>query len=89
VRRMFATYIQRAEVNADLTKPAMVSAGDLVMVEVPHNCAIYAVDPVSARDVALSWFEAGVHAVSRTAEGWEAEFDLLWQKHGIARWEDA
>ena len=66
-----------------------IEFGDLVRVEIPANCAVYATDPVSARDVARSWFMAGVAAYIEdewgdALQGWlDKRFDTLWDAGGI------
>ena len=70
---MFATLVGPSK--PDDKQP--IEPGDLVRVEIPTNCAVYATDPVSARDVARSWFHAGIVA----AFGHDtAAFDLMFEK---------
>lgn len=60
-----------------------IEIGQLVLVEVPHNCQIFSTDAVSARDIARTWFMLGATAPGTTEFEWELEFAAVWAARGI------
>lgn len=70
--RMFATLIDT---------PCGNQPGDLVVVEVPHNCAVYAASSAEARDIAWSWFALGSVTANKTPN--RAMFERMWDANGI------
>lgn len=91
--KMYATLIGDARVARDdgTKDDSPLKIGELVLVEVPPNCAVYASEPRSAEDCARSWYLAGVARVegpnafrshSRAVQ-LEEDFQRLWTEHGI------
>lgn len=85
--RMYATLVGDARIRRDngTKDDSPLRVGELVQVEVPPNCAVYAADSVSAKEIARSWFMAGIEGgysdpIQSVAD---AMFDAIWNEFGI------